>query len=89
MNIKEIDEKLAIAGRRTSFFTPEQARELLGDEWADANPAALGTFSTGAIINALLDMRLELTTPEEVTHDSSESIQEELDSLTGSDIGIS
>lgn len=89
MNIEEIDASLAIAGRRTSFFTPEQARELLGDEWADENPASLGTFSTGAIINALLDMRLEQTTPEEVTHDSSESIQEELDSIAGADIGIS
>jgi hypothetical protein len=90
MEMTEIDEKLAIANRRLTFFTEEEVRELMGDEWSDANPPRLDLYTTSVIINGLLDLRLELMdndTPEEVEHDS-ESVQEELDALLGTDLGV-
>jgi hypothetical protein len=84
MTIEEIDATLDIITKRTSFFFEHEVRGYFGDEWVENNPSFHEIYSISKVINAALEMRLEL-----MEGDENGSIQEELDSLTGSDISVS
>ena len=83
MTLEEVDKLLDIVTKRTSFFFEHEVRGYFGDEWVEANPPFHEIYSLSKIIDAALEMRYELT-----KGDEDGSIQEELDSLTGSDISI-
>jgi hypothetical protein len=84
MSIGELDELLNVVTRRTSFFFEHEVRGYFGDEWVEDNPSFHEIYSISKVINTALEMRFEL-----MEGDENGSIQEELDSLTGSDISVS
>jgi hypothetical protein len=83
MTIEEIDAALDTISKRSSFFTDEEVVKLFGEDWVKGNPAFNGIYRSSTILNAALDMRLEL-----MEGDTDGSIQDEFDSLTGSDISV-
>ena len=84
MNIEEIDAAITVVNDRAAdYILEEEMVRILGAEWVENNPSFRGVYSLDKTTNILLESRLEL-----MEGDENGSIQEELDSLTGSDISV-
>jgi len=58
--IEEVDEALGELSKRSSFFFKDEIVEIFGEEWVEANPAFSDIYSLSTILNAALDIRIEL-----------------------------
>jgi hypothetical protein len=84
--IEEIDKAIELVNNRASFWFDHELTDILGDGWFTENPncSFSGIVSINRTTDALLERRFQLEEGSDYG-----SIQEELDSLTGSDISVS